>query len=211
MNLLPVLFLIVLCESQVYPAATTAKTQLEPRPITLSGDPRTIERGNSLQFRDRHLRRSWDRSMFQTTEDMISGSGPTGTTGEMTEVPPLPQFPAHARPDHLDQQDPYLFLRMDEYAETMRVNDPTRKTDEDWARMGEMIDGMLNRPVHHPRQLPSVAGQDVPEQKSRIECSICLEQLGRQRVSRMNCQHYFHTACINQWLQVNDKCPRCRQ
>ena len=61
------------------------------------------------------------------------------------------------------------------------------------------------------RQLPSIAAQDVPEENSRSICSICRDVLSRESVSRMNCRHYFHTACINRWLQVNDRCPECRR
>ncbi|KAI4975193.1 hypothetical protein ZWY2020_048800 [Hordeum vulgare] len=43
------------------------------------------------------------------------------------------------------------------------------------------------------------------------ECPICLEEfkVGNE-VHGLPCAHNFHVECIDQWLRLNVKCPRCR-
>ncbi|KAI4980047.1 hypothetical protein ZWY2020_016800, partial [Hordeum vulgare] len=43
------------------------------------------------------------------------------------------------------------------------------------------------------------------------ECPICLEEFKVwNEVRGLPCAHNFHVECIDQWLQLNVKCPRCR-
>ena len=43
-------------------------------------------------------------------------------------------------------------------------------------------------------------------------CSICMEAMNDSSKVRTlpNCNHKFHTKCINQWLRFNSGCPLCR-
>ena len=41
------------------------------------------------------------------------------------------------------------------------------------------------------------------------DCSICLEKLNKNKVY-LNCNHYFHKDCINNWKTRNNTCPICR-
>lgn len=43
-------------------------------------------------------------------------------------------------------------------------------------------------------------------------CSICtLEYSNAQIVRRLgNCRHYFHSSCIDRWLEEHNNCPLCR-
>ncbi|KAL1536004.1 RING-type E3 ubiquitin transferase [Salvia divinorum] len=43
-------------------------------------------------------------------------------------------------------------------------------------------------------------------------CTICLEEYSPQDVIRCitSCHHYFHSKCIDRWLQDNNTCPVCR-
>ena len=43
----------------------------------------------------------------------------------------------------------------------------------------------------------------------RRDCSICLEKL-YNNIIRLNCNHYFHERCINDWQRRNNNCPICR-
>jgi len=47
------------------------------------------------------------------------------------------------------------------------------------------------------------------------QCPICLEDFTEddsgEVLRTLKCQHYFHTACLKDWLQVNRDCPLCRQ
>nr|GEW64620.1 zinc finger, RING/FYVE/PHD-type [Tanacetum cinerariifolium] len=43
------------------------------------------------------------------------------------------------------------------------------------------------------------------------DCPICLEEFRvGQEVHGLPCAHNFHVACIDTWLKLNVKCPRCR-
>ena len=41
------------------------------------------------------------------------------------------------------------------------------------------------------------------------ECPICLDELSKQ-VIKLNCGHFFHPNCINQWLISKNICPLCK-
>lgn len=59
------------------------------------------------------------------------------------------------------------------------------------------------------QQLPKFRLKTVPTECS--ECPICLEEFhGGDEVRGMPCAHNFHVDCIDEWLRLNIKCPRCR-
>lgn len=44
-------------------------------------------------------------------------------------------------------------------------------------------------------------------------CSICYEEIGTKKISKLACGHLFHQKCITDWTQVNENnnnCPFCR-
>ena len=43
-----------------------------------------------------------------------------------------------------------------------------------------------------------------------MECSICLEELNENTTTLKNCDHTFHTNCVNSWLKIKPSCPLCR-
>ncbi|XP_027368479.1 E3 ubiquitin-protein ligase SIS3-like isoform X2 [Abrus precatorius] len=59
------------------------------------------------------------------------------------------------------------------------------------------------------QELPEFRLNAVPTNCS--ECLICLEEfrVGNQ-VRGLPCAHNFHVECIDEWLRLNVKCPRCR-
>ena len=44
----------------------------------------------------------------------------------------------------------------------------------------------------------------------KLQCSICLEKLYKPDCSTLECNHKFHTGCINEWRKVSNTCPFCR-
>ncbi|KAJ0748197.1 putative transcription factor C2H2 family [Helianthus annuus] len=59
------------------------------------------------------------------------------------------------------------------------------------------------------QQLPVYILKGVPPDCS--DCPICLEEfVVGQGVRGLPCAHNFHVACIDKWLILNTKCPRCR-
>lgn len=44
------------------------------------------------------------------------------------------------------------------------------------------------------------------------ECSICKDEfVDSDLVKRLNCTHFFHSSCIDEWLTINKSCPLCKQ
>ena len=46
--------------------------------------------------------------------------------------------------------------------------------------------------------------------REEVQCSICMEMIDRTEKKTLNCNHDFHTECVNRWLRSNDTCPLCR-
>lgn len=66
----------------------------------------------------------------------------------------------------------------------------------------EAVEGLI-------QQLPKFCLKAVPTDCS--ECPICLEEFhAGDEVRGLPCAHNFHVACIDEWLRLNIKCPRCR-
>ena len=43
------------------------------------------------------------------------------------------------------------------------------------------------------------------------ECSICFEPICSKRdETNLSCNHNFHSTCINQWFEKDNRCPLCR-
>ncbi|CEG37306.1 zinc finger family protein [Plasmopara halstedii] len=52
---------------------------------------------------------------------------------------------------------------------------------------------------------------NVIVRKNARECVICQgEMVIGVQVTRMPCQHMFHTTCLHEWLQIGNSCPICR-
>ncbi|KAG2327947.1 hypothetical protein Bca52824_010675 [Brassica carinata] len=59
------------------------------------------------------------------------------------------------------------------------------------------------------QELPKFRLKAVPDDCG--ECLICLEEFqAGHEVRGLPCAHNFHVECIDQWLRLNVKCPRCR-
>ena len=45
-----------------------------------------------------------------------------------------------------------------------------------------------------------------------VNCSVCLSDINLfdKEVSILNCGHFFHSNCLNDWLQQQMNCPECR-
>ncbi|KAE8665238.1 putative Thioredoxin domain-containing protein [Hibiscus syriacus] len=56
------------------------------------------------------------------------------------------------------------------------------------------------------------ANMSCEGEKDDVKCSICQEEyvIGDE-VGRLQCEHKYHAACIEQWLQVKNWCPICKE
>mmetsp|Transcript_789 Transcript_789/g.1506 ORF Transcript_789/g.1506 Transcript_789/m.1506 type:complete len:372 (+) Transcript_789:44-1159(+) len=53
---------------------------------------------------------------------------------------------------------------------------------------------------------------DPQEFGDALQCPTCLEDFNTEHVIKKTiCGHYFHEACLAQWLKVNRTCPLCRR
>ncbi|CAD8080713.1 unnamed protein product [Paramecium sonneborni] len=43
------------------------------------------------------------------------------------------------------------------------------------------------------------------------ECIICLDLLEKYQCRFTSCKHIFHDQCLNEWLQIQQTCPLCRE
>ncbi|RLN53392.1 hypothetical protein BBJ29_004274 [Phytophthora kernoviae] len=63
--------------------------------------------------------------------------------------------------------------------------------------------------LHDKSKEPVTA--DIVVRKDARECVICQVEMSiGMKVTRMPCQHMFHTACLHEWLQIGNSCPICR-
>lgn len=103
--------------------------------------------------------------------------------------------------------------------------DMIRVPDWTFEAAGQEMRGMGQDTAYHPglyltttqreavealiQELPKFRLKAVPTDCS--ECPICLEEfrVGNE-VRGLPCAHNFHVECIDQWLRLNVKCPRCR-
>ncbi|XP_037971817.2 E3 ubiquitin-protein ligase RNF115 isoform X2 [Plutella xylostella] len=54
-----------------------------------------------------------------------------------------------------------------------------------------------------------VTGDEVGADSS---CSICWDNFQQgEKISKLDCEHIFHTSCIEPWLQLHATCPICRR
>jgi hypothetical protein len=54
---------------------------------------------------------------------------------------------------------------------------------------------------------------DENKDGKNIECSICLNVVKKKSmIVKMGCGHYFHKACLFNWIDISKKtfCPNCR-
>lgn len=54
--------------------------------------------------------------------------------------------------------------------------------------------------------------EEIIKQNEKIEnnCLICLESLKNEKNKTLECNHIFHTKCLEEWLIKNQTCPLCR-
>ncbi|GBP87260.1 E3 ubiquitin-protein ligase RNF115 [Eumeta japonica] len=94
----------------------------------------------------------------------------------------------------------------------------------DYVVGGEGLDAVVTQllgqlenagPPPLPRdQIAALPREDVtPEQAAAdTTCSVCWETFKQgEQVSRLECEHTFHSACIEPWLRLHATCPICRR
>ena len=59
---------------------------------------------------------------------------------------------------------------------------------------------------------PEIIIEDINKlDDANKSCTICLEEFkSKEKVTALPCFHYFHTNCINKWLEKKKFCPVCK-
>ena len=62
--------------------------------------------------------------------------------------------------------------------------------------------------------ISNVTADEVMLGGSSCLCSICIDEDNRvalgDEVTMLLCKHWYHSGCINEWLQIMRNCPICR-
>ncbi|CAH2049069.1 unnamed protein product, partial [Iphiclides podalirius] len=94
----------------------------------------------------------------------------------------------------------------------------------DYVFGGEGLDAVVTQllgqlenagPPPLPReQLAALPTENVSAEQAAANtaCSVCWDNfLEGEAISRLECEHIFHSACIRPWLQLHATCPICRR
>mmetsp|Transcript_44396 Transcript_44396/g.88740 ORF Transcript_44396/g.88740 Transcript_44396/m.88740 type:complete len:391 (-) Transcript_44396:459-1631(-) len=49
-----------------------------------------------------------------------------------------------------------------------------------------------------------------PDLSECTECIICLQEMGEEGTTTLDCEHRFHEECVTEWLDKDGRCPVCR-
>ena len=64
----------------------------------------------------------------------------------------------------------------------------------------------------NPINFPEIEIQDVNKlEEANRKCMICLEEFkSKEKVTALPCIHFFHTQCIQEWIERKNECPVCK-
>jgi hypothetical protein len=66
-------------------------------------------------------------------------------------------------------------------------------------------------PPDHAVYLATLPSITMQEDHTDDPCSICIDVMrSGQSLCELSCNHLFHHACVVQWLEKNNTCPKCR-
>ena len=70
---------------------------------------------------------------------------------------------------------------------------------------------LLNSPTYDPDDIEKKDLKYNNEIHNNRECTICLEEYKENDdLYQLQCGHYYHKECIDDWLLKNQTCPLCR-
>jgi len=61
------------------------------------------------------------------------------------------------------------------------------------------------------RRRSALTIKKLAEKQKEDPCSICLDDHNDEAVFLPKCQHYFHKACMERWLEQKNSCPLCQE
>ena len=78
-------------------------------------------------------------------------------------------------------------------------------------RRNNMNQRLLNSPTYNPNDIEKKEIKYNNEIHNDRECTICLEEYEENNeLYQLQCGHYYHKECIDDWLLKHQTCPLCR-
>jgi len=62
-----------------------------------------------------------------------------------------------------------------------------------------------------PTKIIKEVEEEVIIEETGMECSICLEDIGKFKSVNLKCGHVYHKKCIHEWQIINDTCCMCKR
>ncbi len=61
-------------------------------------------------------------------------------------------------------------------------------------------------------KLYTLTNNDLELEKYKSTCHICLDGYKiNQTIKKLNCNHFFHSKCIDEWFEYGKTCPYCKK
>tara|TARA_B100001094_G_scaffold315390_1_gene355336 strand:+ start:1867 stop:2358 length:492 start_codon:yes stop_codon:yes gene_type:complete len=84
-------------------------------------------------------------------------------------------------------------------------------TNTNRRRRNNLNQRLLNEPTYNPDDIEKKEIKYNNEIHHDRECTICLEEYQENdELYQLQCDHYYHKECINDWLLKHQTCPLCR-
>ena len=75
--------------------------------------------------------------------------------------------------------------------------------------MGKVNTGMGNSELNKIPILQYGVGMDKQDDDT---CTICFEEYKHKAlIKKLDCDHYYHSHCIDKWLKTKKSCPICKE
>lgn len=92
---------------------------------------------------------------------------------------------------------------LEEYSEELYEEEYYENIEEQDQQVKKSIKEFIRSNTNITKYKESVNGQK--------ECIICLEEFkDNQNIRILQCMHYFHKKCIDDWLNKSVNCPECQ-
>lgn len=108
-----------------------------------------------------------------------------------------------------EQRDSYVFVV---HTSVFSLN------NEDDINLFELFGGNDTNPTPaseekiNQLELHTIDEKDLESDRYKKECSICLNDYElNETIKILECSHFFHSECIDQWFKYGNTCPYCKK
>ena len=77
-------------------------------------------------------------------------------------------------------------------------------------KIGNVSRGLSQQQINNLEE--EIYNSQIKLNESTNQCIICLSEFEiGEKIRHLKCNHFFHKDCIDNWLQLQKKCPTCNQ